>query len=159
MKVSTKEITSINEIEKILNEAQVCRIALFDKEYPYIVPLCYGYMLDGDKLELYFHCSPRGKKMELIKKNNSAAFEIDSLDKIVAGEIACGFTAIYKSITGNGSIEVINGIEKLIGLNSIMKKYDGGKEEYKYSEKVLNNVVILKLTAESFCCKTHTDNP
>ena len=79
MRRKDREIRDIDEIVRILNEAQVCRLALFDGEYPYIIPMCFGFDLDGDKLELYFHCAARGKKLDLIKENNRAAFEIDKL--------------------------------------------------------------------------------
>ena len=157
MRRSDREVTDIDEIEEYLRRATVCRIALFDGDYPYIIPLCFGYSLNAGKLELYFHCAAQGKKLELIKKNSKAAFEIDSLNSVYAeGELACSFTASFFSITGIGSVEVINGIEKLTGLNLIMDKYANG-EEFKYSEEMLNNVQILKLTAVQFSCKAKKD--
>ena len=155
MRRSEREITDINEIERILNEAQVCRIALVDGEAPYIIPLCFGYTLEGDQLVLYFHSAPQGKKIDLIKENNNAAFELDKMGEIVHGDTACSFTAPYECITGKGTIDIINGIEKLTGLNSIMSKYDKTGREPKYSEQSLNNVAILKLTVDEFCCKAH----
>lgn len=149
------EIRDINEIVRILTEAQVCRLALLNGEYPYIIPMCFGFDLDGDKLELYFHTSAQGKKLDIIKENNRAAFEIDKLSRIVGGEVACGFTADYECITGVGTVDVINGIEKITGLNTIVRKYADGFSDNKYSEQMLNNVVVLKLTVDEFCCKAH----
>ncbi len=155
MKRNNIEVTDINRIGEILREAKVCRLALFNGKYPYIIPMCFGYDLDSDKLELYFHCAAKGKKIELIKANSHAAFEIDCLYEIIPAEIPCHFTASYESITGCGTVDIINGIEKLTGLNSIMSKYSSEGREHKYSEQMLNNVAILKLTAEEFCCKIH----
>lgn len=154
MRRAEREVTDIKEIQNILDRAQVCRLGLIDGEYPYIVPMCFGYDLTEDKLVLYFHCAGKGKKLELIKANNNAAFEVDALNEIVRSDIACSFTALYESITGIGSIEIINGIEKITGLNRIMSKYSGSSE-HRYSEGMLNNVAILRLTAESFCCKSN----
>ena len=155
MKRNDIEVTDINRIGDILKEAKVCRLALFNGKYPYIIPMCFGYDLDSDKLELYFHCAAKGKKIELIKANIHAAFEIDCLYEIIPAEIPCHFTAAYESITGSGTVDIINGIEKLTGLNSIMSKYSSESREHKYSEQMLNNVAILKLTVEEFCCKIH----
>ncbi len=155
MRSNEREITDINEIESFLSEAQVCRIALVDGDTPYIIPMCFGYTLEGDQLVLYFHSAPHGKKMELIKLDNNAAFEIDRIGEIISGDIACSFTAAYKCITGKGTLDIINGIEKLTGLNCIMSKYDKSGKEPKYSEQSLNNVAILKLTVDEFCCKKH----
>lgn len=154
MRRAEREITDIDEIERILNEAKVCRLALIDGDFPYIIPLCFGYTLDEDQLVLYFHSAPQGKKIDLIKADNNAAFEIDKMGEIVKGEIACSFSATYECITGKGTVDIINGIEKLTGLNSIMNKY-AGAGEHKYSEQSLNNVAILKLTVDEFCCKAH----
>ncbi|MDE7362225.1 MAG: pyridoxamine 5'-phosphate oxidase family protein [Oscillospiraceae bacterium] len=150
-----REITDINEIENILRASRVCRIALIDGAYPYIIPMCFGYSLTGGKLEIYFRCEEKGKKMDLIKANNNAAFEIDKLRDIVKTDPACGFAAQYQSITGTGTIESITGIDKITGLNLLMKKYFGGTPESKYPEQMLNSFAILKLTAGKFCCKEH----
>ncbi len=150
-----REVKDIAEIERILSEAAACRLALFDGEYPYIVPLCFGYDIDGGELVLYFHSSAKGKKIDLIKRNNHAAFEIDNLKEIVRGEIPCTCTAVFESISGTGTVDIINGVEKITGLNSIMKKYGAADKENKYSEQSLNSVVILKFTADEFCCKAH----
>lgn len=154
MRREEREVTNIDEIQGILDRAQVCRLALIDGEYPYVIPMCFGYDLTEDKLVLYFHCAAKGKKLDLIKANNNAAFEIDSLNQIVTGDIACSFTALYESITGVGSVEIINGIEKLTGLNRITSKYSTSSE-HKYSEAMISSVVILRLTAERFCCKAN----
>ncbi len=155
MRRAEREIQDINEIERILNEADVCRIALVDGKFPYIIPMCFGYTLESGELALYFHSAPQGKKLELLKENNNAAFEIDKLDGIIQGETACSFSAAFECITGHGTIDIINGIEKITGLNTIMSKYDKTGMEHKYNEQMLNNVVILKLTADEFCCKIH----
>lgn len=150
-----REITNFDEIDSLLGKARVCRIALFDGEYPYIVPMCFGYDLGDGKLELYFRCEEKGKKMELLKANNSAAFEIDELCEVVRSETPYGFTARYWSITGKGTVEFVTGIDKITGLNHILKKYVENPSELKLHEQTLNSFAILKLTAGEFCCKEH----
>lgn len=154
MRKNEREITDIAEIQRILDDAKVCRLALIDGEFPYIIPLCFGYTLEGGNLVLYFHSAIQGKKIDVIKENNNAAFEIDKMGEIIHGDIACSFTAPYECITGKGTVDIINGIEKLTGLNCIMNKY-AGEGEHKYSEQSLNNVALLKLTVDEFCCKAH----
>lgn len=150
-----REITDIAQIERILSQEQVCRLALMDEEYPYIIPMIFGYDLDGDRLELYFHTAAKGRKLDIIKANNRAAFEIDRLLGIQAGDTACSYTAHYECITGTGTIDIINGIDKITGLNRITHKYINSPTEGKFSEQMLNNVVILKLTADEFSCKAN----
>lgn len=150
-----KEITDIGEIESVLQAARVCRVALIDGEFPYIIPMCFGYDLTGGKLEIYFRCEEKGKKTDLIKSNSRAAFEVDRLHDIVKTDDAHGFSANYHSITGTGTIESVTGIEKITGLNLLMKKYLGGIPENKYPEQMLNSFAILKFTANEFCCREH----
>lgn len=152
--VSEREITDVDEIDKLLSSTRVCRVALFDKNYPYIVPMCFGYNITGGNLELYFRCEEKGKKIDLIKENSHAAFEIDRLHEIAAADDPCGFAAHYHSITGVGTIEVVTGVYKITGLNLIIKKYVANPPE-KLSEQTLNSVAVLKLTASEFCCKEY----
>lgn len=153
-----REITDINEIEEVLRSARVARIALFDGEYPYIIPMCFGYDLTGGKLELYFRCEEKGRKTELIRANSKAAIEIDKLHgiEIDKNDSARGFSAHYHSITGTGTIENITGVEKITGLNLLMKKYLGEIPESKYHEQTLNSFAVLKFTANEFCCTANS---
>lgn len=153
------EITNFDKIEHLLRAARVCCVALNDGKFPYIVPMCFGYNLAGGKLELYFSTEEKGKKMDLLKADNNAAFEIDKLIDIVKeGDNTLGFKAQYRSITGTGVMETVTGIDKITGLNLIMKKYGGNPANTKYSEQTLNSFAVLKLTAYEFCCKEHNTN-
>ena len=147
-----RELTDINEIENVLRLARVCRIALIDGEYPYIVPMCFGYNFTGEKLEIYFCCKEKGKKTELIKSNGKAAFEIDRLHDIIRVDHSLGFAAHYHSITGIGTIEIVTGIDKITGITLLTKKYLDGDTDNKFSEQTLNDCAILKLTADELCC-------
>ncbi|MDF2587373.1 MAG: pyridoxamine 5-phosphate oxidase family protein, partial [Anaerocolumna sp.] len=42
MRRTDREITDLNQIVDIMKRCDVCRLAFFDKEYPYIVPLNFG---------------------------------------------------------------------------------------------------------------------
>jgi uncharacterized protein len=53
-----QEIKDLEQIEEIIHNSTVCRIALCENGVPYIVPLSFGYR---DK-KLYFHCAKEGKK-------------------------------------------------------------------------------------------------
>jgi len=148
MRRNDTEITEISEIEGLLKSAKICHLALNDGKYPYIIPLCFGYILEGNHLELYFHSSTHGQKLDIIKKNNFAGFEIESVSEIVKDEKGCDVAAVYKCITGTGLVEIITGIEKLTGLTSIISKYDDEKQEHKFSEQTLNSMLLIKLTAD-----------
>ncbi len=52
MRRKDREITDFDEIMNIINKCDTCRLALFDKEFPYIVPLNFGADIRDEQLYL-----------------------------------------------------------------------------------------------------------
>ena len=77
MRRRDREITDKQDILEVMRKCDVCRIALHDGDYPYIVPLNFGLQVENDMPVLYFHGALEGKKYELIEKDNRASFEMD----------------------------------------------------------------------------------
>ena len=78
MRRKDREITDFDEIVEIIKKCDACRLAFNDGDYPYIVPLNFGLnVVDGKQVELYFHCATKGTKLDLIRKDNRATFEMD----------------------------------------------------------------------------------
>ena len=127
-------------IQDILNTSHICRIGLFDTDYPYVLPLNYGHQ----DHYLYFHCAPEGRKIDLIKKNNKVCFEIESDYRLVSDDVSCKWTSEFRSLIGVGEIEIIhNPEEKIKGLDIIMKQH--GKADNHYPTKMLDKILVLKL--------------
>lgn len=98
MRRKDKEITDFNEMLEIMKKCDVCRIALNDEEFPYIVPLNFGLDIQVDKVLLYFHSAMKGKKLDLITKDNRAAFEMDCDHNFILYEERMSCTMGYASI-------------------------------------------------------------
>ncbi|UCH30962.1 MAG: pyridoxamine 5'-phosphate oxidase family protein [Candidatus Bathyarchaeota archaeon] len=62
-----------SEIEKLLQEQMLCRIAFKGDKYPYMAPFQY-VLMDGS---LYFHFTDYGKKMKLLEKDKRVCVEIE----------------------------------------------------------------------------------
>ena len=62
-----------------MKKCEVCRIALNDEEYPYILPLSFGMDCIDGKVTLYFHSALEGTKLNLIRRDNRASFEMDCM--------------------------------------------------------------------------------
>jgi nitroimidazol reductase NimA-like FMN-containing flavoprotein (pyridoxamine 5'-phosphate oxidase superfamily) len=140
MRRKDKAILDPNTIEEILINSNICRIALFDTEFPYIVPLNYGYKDNA----LYFHSATSGKKLDLIRNNSKVGFEIEQNHKLIKAKESCNWTTKYRSVMGTGTIEIITDFDaKIIGLDILMQHH--GKEENSYKEKEVNKIVVLKL--------------
>ena len=64
MRRRDREITDKQDILEVMRKCDVCRIALHDGDYPYIVPLNFGLQVENDMPVLYFHGALEGKKYE-----------------------------------------------------------------------------------------------
>jgi uncharacterized protein len=154
MRRKDREITDIDEKLEIIAKCKVCRIGLSENNFPYIVSLNYGFSYDDDKLALYFHCAAEGKKIDIIKKNNNACFEIDCDTKLIEGTKACDYSYEFRSIIGFGKIIFLETKEeKIIGLNYLMKQQTGKDIKHDYNEKELNKIVVLRMSVDEFSGK------
>ncbi|SHO51731.1 pyridoxamine 5'-phosphate oxidase family protein [Anaerocolumna xylanovorans] len=152
MRRKDREITDINDILSIVEKCDTCRIALFDKEYPYIVPMNFGCNYNSTNLELYFHCANEGLKLDLIKDNNHAAFEMDCSHKLIAGESACEYSMEFESVCGQGLMEILKPDEKRDALTILMRQYSNA-EAFQFQDRILEKVTVLKLKVESITGK------
>ncbi|MGA1977179.1 MAG: pyridoxamine 5'-phosphate oxidase family protein [Bacteroidales bacterium] len=144
MRKKEKEVTDIYEIESIISNSDVCRIALADGNIPYIVTMNFGYC-GGNNKRIYFHCAPEGRKIDIIRKNNYACFEMDTGHVIRESKSPCNFSMEYKSIVGYGHISlVMDETEKISGLNAIMSHYSGCNK-FVYKKSGFDAVQVLRL--------------
>lgn len=60
-------------ISAILDQSDIVHVGCFDEEYPYVVPLSFGYEIRDGKLLVYLHCAREGHKIDLWRKNPHVA--------------------------------------------------------------------------------------
>ena len=148
MRRKEKEITEKAAIEAIIKKSLVCRLALSDNNSPYIVPLCFGYK---DKV-LYFHGSQKGKKIDIIKKNQKVCFEFDTNTEIVKAEDVCRWSMRYRSVIGFGKAVLLEDLdEKRKALNIIMSQYSD--RTFQFDDAILKKTAVIKLEIESMTGK------
>jgi nitroimidazol reductase NimA-like FMN-containing flavoprotein (pyridoxamine 5'-phosphate oxidase superfamily) len=149
MRKKEKEIKDKNTMERIIQRATVCRIGLSENDKPYVVPLIFGYTDDC----LYFHSAKEGKKINMMRRNNTVCFEIDVDNELVQAENACGWSMKYYSVIGFGKAFLVEDFgEKQQALDTIMEHYSG-KSSFEYPENALNNTAIIKVKIESMTGK------
>ena len=147
MRRSDREITDLDKIVEIMRTCDVCRVAFFDEEYPYIVPLNFGLSYQDNKITLYFHGAREGKKLTLLNKNNAVCFEMDCSHQLVTGDRACDYSMNYESVIGFGSLTILESSEKRMALDAMMQQYTKDMN-FTYGERELNAVTVLKLTVD-----------
>ncbi|MBR4085574.1 MAG: pyridoxamine 5'-phosphate oxidase family protein [Lachnospiraceae bacterium] len=152
MRRKDRAITDTNAIAAFIAKEQILRIAFYDEGDIYIVPVNYGYSFDN-QYTFYFHGAKVGRKYELAKKTPKVGFEIDGDYTLLIGEMACDFSATFQSVIGTGILSIVKNIEeKIKGLNAIMKQTTS-KEQWDYSEEMLDAVAIFRLDVDKMSCK------
>ena len=143
MRQGNREITEFNEIIEVMRKCDVCRLALNDNGYPYILPLNFGMEMVDGKITLYFHSALEGYKVDLIKKDNRASFEMDCKHQLQYFEEKGYCTMAYESVIGRGRIRILSDEEKMDALKRIMSHYHTGKDAYFNSAAIPRTLVYV----------------
>lgn len=144
MRRKDREITDFNEIIEVIKKCDVCRIALNDGDVPYIVPLNFGLDVQGEQVFFYFHSAMEGKKLDLIARDNRAAFEMDCGHKFILYEERMSCTMGYASVMGHGTIETVPEEEKYEALKILMRQYHA--EDFPFNTDPMKVTTVLKMT-------------
>ena len=143
MRRSEKEIVASEQIEEIIRNAKLCRLALCQDDWPYIVPVCFGYE-DG---VIYIHSARAGKKIDILRSNARVCFEFDIDVEIQPGISNCDWGVRYRSVIGFGYAEFVEDErEKARALNILIQHYEGTPTAY--PEKMLRKTEIIRIIIE-----------
>lgn len=151
MRRADREVTNREDIIAIMRKCDVCRIALNNEGYPYILPLNFGMAVTDETIELYFHGAMEGTKYALIEKDNRASFEMDCGHRLVTEVESGSCTMEYESVIGQGYIEILSDTEKERALNILMKQYH--QEEFDYNKAVVPSTKVFKLVVQKVTAK------
>ena len=144
MRRKDREITDFNEILEIIKKCDVCRVAINDKDFPYIVPMNFGLDVQGEQVYLYFHSALEGTKLDLIRKDNRVTFEMDCDHKFILYEERMSCTMGYASVIGHGYMEFVPEEDKYEALKILMRQYHA--EDFQFNTDVIKVTEVLKLT-------------
>ncbi len=151
MRRKDREVTDWHEIIAIMQRCDVCRIALNNGDFPYILPLNFGMEAADGRVELYFHGATAGRKYELIRRDDHAAFEMDCSHRLITDPEQGNCSMAYESVIGQGRITLLPEGEKPAALERIMLHYR--QEGFAYSQAALPATTVFKLTVERMTAK------
>lgn len=155
MRRKDREVTDPKRIEEIIKACECCRIGLADAGKVYIVPLSFAYVQEGKKRCFYFHGASQGRKLDLIRRNAVAGFELDTNYQLKEDGKACGYSCRFQSVIGSGRILIVeDAAEKRQGLIHIMQHYSG-KSDWQFDDRMADAVAVLRLDVEELSCKEH----
>ena len=148
MRRKEKEITDAAELEAVIAQAQVCRMAMCDGDRPYVVPLCFGYT---DRV-FYFHCAAVGRKLDALKRNPHVCLELEAGVSLKPGVKACDWGMNFRSVIAFGRAERVESPEaKRRALDLIMARYAPGVVDY--LEAALSKTVVIQVEVMSMTGK------
>ncbi len=155
MRRRDREVTDYNKMIAIVAECDCCRLGLVDENGAYIVPLNFGYEEVNGRLLFYFHGAAAGKKMDLIRTQETASFEMDRKHQLAQGKTACAYSYFYQSIMGNGKIQIVNEYdEKVHALNVLMSHYCV-QNEWDFNREQVDRITVIKMEVTNWSCKEH----
>ena len=156
MRRSDREVTDPQRIREMFSQCPCCRLGLQDGRTVYVVPLHVGYVQRAGRHVLYFHGAKEGRKLELIRQNGYAGFEMDTGGTIRGeGEMACQYTSAFCSLIGDGPVTVVEDpAEKELGLTAVMRQCTG-REQWTFAPAALEAVCVFRLDVEHVSCKEH----
>ena len=147
MRRQDREITELDELLEIINRCDICRLALNDGGYPYILPLNFGTEVHDGKLTLYFHSALEGYKVGLFEKDNRATFEMDCKHELEYFEDKGYCTMAYESVIGRGKIRILSDDEKMHALRQLMNNYHEDKNAY-FNPAAVPRTLVYALEVE-----------
>ena len=152
MRKSDREIKSKEEIIDIIKRCDVIRLAFNNGDYPYILPLNFGFEVKNDKVIFYLHSALEGTKVDIMKKDNRASFEMDTKHELQYYEEKGYCTMSYESIIGRGRIRILPEDEKMNALKKLMGHYHKSEDTY-FNPAAISRTLVYLLEVEEMTAK------
>lgn len=146
------EITDIEKIRYILDKSLVTHVGMVDGDEPYVVPMNFGYIMEGDKLTIYLHGARKGRKIDVLRANPKVFFEMECDLQPFEGDVACRYGMAYSSLMGKGKAVIVEDVEeKKLALSAVMKTQTG--KDFVFEDKMVSFVNIIKIDVDSYTAK------
>jgi len=146
------QITDLKEIQAILDTAKVLHLGLAVNNEPYVVPMNYGYTMDGDKLTLYLHSAVRGKKLDMLRENPNVFFELDCNHIPFESEKPCQYGLAYSSVMGRGKAVLVEDVEEKMKAMTVLMKTQTGKD-FSFNERLVSIVAVVRIDVSEYTAK------
>lgn len=152
MRRKDREISTVEDIRKIIEKCKVCHLAMVDKGFPYVVPLSFGFKIEDEELTLYFHSAKEGRKIDILHENSSVCFEMMIEGELGLVENTCSSGYFFESVIGFGQAEFVENVdEKCEALTELMRQQTN--QEFVFTPVQAETVCIFKLVTKDFTGK------
>lgn len=106
MRIFESEVRDRKIIAAMLDEIPIVHVAAQDGDYPYVVPLSYGYEVTDEKLLVYVHGAREGHKVDVWKRNPKVSLTFSTFCNH-PNEKYKGSLHDYRSVMANGIIRPV----------------------------------------------------
>lgn len=155
MRRRDREISQPERIDEIIMRCDCCRLGFSDGKNAYIVPMNFGFLHRGRERFFYFHSAREGRKIDLIRRNGRAGFELDTFHGVNTGDSACSYSFRFQSVIGEGEIALVEEKEEKETALSLLMEHYTGKNNWSFQEKELEGVAVIRLRVTELSCKMH----
>ena len=155
MRRKDREITDRNAIISIIDECEVIRLGLADGDFPYIVPLNFGYTATDDEIAFYIHGAKAGRKYEMLMKSPLCSFEMDVPLGLECIPEEGDATMRYKSVMGKCKVTALEGDEKQRIIDELIMGRSEITRDFNYNKETVARTAIFKLTVSEISAKAN----
>ena len=159
MRRNHSEVTDPRKIQRILSLTNIGRLATKGQDgYPYITPVNFVSMAGN----IYFHCAPKGEKLDNLTRDPRVCFEVDvplsyidiGLDP---GRPICNLHQFYHCVIIRGAARVVeDGNLKLDALNALVAKHEDTDDFNKVTSDMsgYKACVVIEIKLDSISAKS-----
>lgn len=122
MRRKDREVTELEAVKEIIRQCDVLRLGLADGDYPYIVPMNFGWEEKKGRLYFYLHGAAEGRKAELLRQNGACFFQMDCGHRVVQLP-GHGITTRYGCVMGKATVTPLTEEEKPQAMRLLIDRY------------------------------------
>lgn len=154
MRRKDRAMKTSREMEALLEQAAVGRLAVVTEDGPYVVPVNYLFV-DG---AIYFHSALSGRKVASLQSDSRVCFLVDEVGPQVLLERGCGISQIYRSVICFGKAEFVHDpIEKRAILEKMIRKYV--PTSHPMNDQNIQGTGVVRIVIEKMSGKAHDSSP
>jgi len=131
----------------VMDMFDTVNIAMTDGEYPYVVPMSFGYSVNDEKLTIYVHSAPEGHKVDIFRRSPKVCCALSAFRNFYHKPVN-GFRHDYRSVIAFGKIhKVEKGTEEFKnGLNRLLAQY--GRKPGEFQAESIKNMELYAIECD-----------